>query len=228
MDLLKYNLIDLTHSLSSEIAQWTDGCGFEHQIKCDYADTLSTVKFRTYDIKMHAGTGTHMDAPSHCIENGLSIADIPLQKLLMPCVVIDVSKSAHEKFIVTSMDIVAFENNHGHILSNTFVFIYTGWSQYWHNPKKYRNNLIFPSVSREAAELLLERDVCGLGIDTLSPDCLNSGFPVHQIFLGAGKYIIENIANLEKLSITGAYSLALPMKIANGTEAPVRLIAFMM
>ena len=68
---------------------------------------------------------------------------------------------------------------------------------------------MFPSVSASVADLLISRNVVGIGIDTLGPDLPSSGFPVHQAILGAGKYIVENIANLEKMPRTGAYVMIL-------------------
>ena len=50
-------------------------------------------------------------------------------------------------------------------------------------------------------------------------------FPVHRIVLGAGKYIVENIANAKDVPPIGAKIMVMPMKINNGTEAPIRLIA---
>ncbi|MCI5057750.1 MAG: cyclase family protein, partial [Flavobacteriales bacterium] len=105
-----------------------------------------------------------------------------------------------------------------------FVIIYTGWEQYWGTPEKYRNNYVFPSISKEAASLLLDRQIVGLGIDTLSPDRPEDGFPVHHLILGADKYIIENIANASKLPSVGAHTFALSIKIQGGTEAPLRLV----
>lgn len=67
----------------------------------------------------------------------------------------------------------------------------------------------------------------GLGIDTLSPDRPNEGYPVHRTLLSAGKYIIENIANSEQLPPTGSFVLALPLKIRQATEAPMRLIGLL-
>lgn len=51
-----------------------------------------------------------------------------------------------------------------------------------------------------------------------------SGFPVHKIVLGADKYIVENISNLEKMTAIGAYVLTLPIKGSGLTEAPVRMV----
>ncbi len=89
---------------------------------------------------------------------------------------------------------------------------------------KYHNNHVFPSVSLEAAKVLLERDVSALGIDVLSPDRTEDGFKVHQVFLGLGKILIENAANLDNMPPIGAFVMALPIKIKDGTEAPVRLV----
>ena len=74
--------------------------------------------------------------------------------------------------------------------------------------------------------LLLKRNIAGLGIDTLSPDTPQSGYPVHQALLGEGKYIIENVANAIQLPPIGSFSLALPILTIGGTEAPIRLVAF--
>ncbi len=219
-------MYDLTHTLSPEIPHWNGGCGFQFQTILDYADCAEAVKFRVQKLDMFSGIGTHVDAPLHCIQGGKSIADIPLEDLIAPCIVIDVTKKAHEKYSATVDDVGEFENQYGRIASGTFVILRTGWEKHWHTPEKYRNNLIFPSFSKEAVEVLLNRNIIGIGIDTLSPDRADDGFPVHQLILGAGKYIIENIANADSLPAVGAYVIALPIKIQNGTEAPIRLIGF--
>ncbi len=102
--------------------------------------------------------------------------------------------------------------------------IRTGWESFWHDSEKYRNHHVFPSISGEAAAFLLERHIVGLGIDTPSPDRPEDGFPVHNTILGAGKYIIENIANSSNMPPNGSFIAALPIKMKGGTEAPIRLI----
>jgi kynurenine formamidase len=42
--------------------------------------------------------------------------------------------------------------------------------------------------------------------------------------LGADKIIIENVANLGSMPPTGGFVMVLPIKIKEGTEAPVRLV----
>lgn len=188
-----YKLIDLTHLLDSTISTWNGGCGFNHDVHIDYSDCEGEDKFRVMTVKMHAGIGTHMDTPSHCIPGGRFIHDFDVNDLIMPCMVIDVSGKYFERYSLSTQDVVDFESEHGFIQKGSCVFVKTGWSQFWHTPLKYHNNHVFPSVSAEAAELLVERGVSAIGIDTLSPDRPEDGFKVHKIFLGADKIIIENV-----------------------------------
>lgn len=220
-----YQVIDLTHTLKPKMPSWNGGCGFSHSIKLDYTDRDGELGFRVQQIKVHAGIGTHIDAPAHCIPNGATIAELELKDLISPCVVIDVKKSCHPRYSVTAKDITAHEQKFGTIPAGSLVIINTGWGIYWSDPAKYRNNLVFPDVTAEAAELLLQRGISGLGIDTMSPDRPEDGFPVHAAILGAGKYIVENVANIDQLPPVGSIALALPLKTIDGTEAPTRLIA---
>lgn len=219
-----YKLIDLTHTLDSAIPTWNNACGFHHKVHLDYSDCTGDDKFRVMKINMHAGIGTHMDAPSHCFPSGRCIHAFDVNELCMPCVVIDISTQMHAHYSVTPTDITQFENKYGLINKGSCVMINTGWSKFWGAPAKYHNNHVFPSVSHEAANMLLERDVSALGIDTLSPDRPQDGFKVHQIFLGAGKLLIENVANLNNMPPIGSFAMALPIKVKDGTEAPLRLV----
>jgi kynurenine formamidase len=220
-----FNVIDLTHQLSSDVPSWDMGCGFQCDNTLDYADCTTDVKFRVQHLQLPAGLGTHIDAPAHCVKNGKSVEQISFDQLIAPCIVVDISSKAHENYQCSLEDVTTHEQKYGKIPKKSFVIIYTGWDKHWGNEKQYRNNLQFPSVSKETALLLLEREIVGLGIDTLSPDTEQSGYPVHHALLGADKYIIENIANTQALPTMGSFIMALPIPIVHGTEAPIRLIA---
>ncbi len=219
-----FHLIDLTHPLSTACPSWTGTCGFEHHLVTDYSNCAAPVKFRVQSITMHAGIGTHMDAPAHCIPGGKTIDQFELDQLIVPCFMIDIHEKSHANYQCSRKDLQTFELQYSKIAKNSFVIIHAGWSRFWNQPEQYRNHLQFPSVSIEAANFLLERDIAGLGIDTLSPDTETSGFPVHQALLGAGKYIVENVAHADKLPPAGSFSMSLPLLTEDGTEAPVRLV----
>lgn len=217
-----YRLIDLTYTLDENIPTWEGGCGFQHIIQSDYTAATGEVKFRVGEFAMHCGIGTHMDAPAHCIPGGRTIEQISLAELIAPCVVIDVA-DCDENYRVLPADIKKFEEEFSPILPGTFVMVKTGWERFWQEPEQYRNHHRFPSVSKEAALLLIEKQVCAIGIDTLSPDRPEDSFSVHQLFLQANKFIVENAANLAALPSIGSFIMIMPIKAKNATEAPVRL-----
>ncbi len=219
-----YHLIDLTHTLGRDIPTWDGGCGFQQDLHIDYDNCQGQDKFRVMKITTHAGIGTHMDAPSHCIPGAKCIHEFDVNDLCMPCVVMDVSSKAHDRYSLMLQDILEFESLHGVINPGVCVMIRTGWDRFWEAPERYRNNHVFPSVSAEAADFLLKRGVAALGIDTLSPDRPENGFPVHRLFLGNGKILLENVANLGNMPATDGHVMALPLKIQEGTEAPLRLV----
>ncbi len=216
--------IELTQPLSSEAPTWNGSCGFCLEIKQDY-DQL----FRVQKVSMHAGVGTHMDAPSHRFPGGVSIEDLPLEHFFAPACVLDVSMRADADYAISVEDIQEYESAHGKIPARSLVLGYTGWSRFWKNSDAYRNvdskgQMHFPQFSAQAAQLLLEKQVVGIAIDTLSPDCLDSSFPVHRIFLGAGKYIIENMADCREMPRAGGSVIALPLRMEEATECPIRLV----
>lgn len=223
MSSFPYRVIDLTHALSPDIPTWDGSCGFEHHLNHDY-DPKAEYQFRTHKIRMSEGIGTHMDAPAHCCARAKTIDELDLAELVSPCVVIDIRKVSHERYSLSVQDVLDFEKVHGAIVEGSFVMVRTGWSRFWGEAEKYRNNHLFPDISEEAAALLLERGVRGLGIDTLSPDRGDQGFPVHKLMLSAEKYLVENAAHLDQMPAQGGFVLVMPLKIKGGTEAPVRLV----
>jgi kynurenine formamidase len=219
-----FDVVDLTHTLSSDIPDWDGECGFKMELSLDYKDCEEPYLFRKYNMQTPVGVGTHMDSPAHCIPGGETIESLNLKNLVTDCVVIKI-EGVGEDFVITPSMVEEFEKQNGKIQPGTFVIFYTGWSKYWNEKNKYQNEHKFPSVHEDTAKILLERNIAGLGIDTLSADTGINGFPVHRAILGAGKYLVENIANADMIPATGSKTLVLPMKIKDATEAPIRLVA---
>ena len=86
----------------------------------------------------------------------------------------------------------------------------------------------FPGFSVDAAKLLIERKVSGLGSDSMSVDCgASADFAVHHLALGAGLYHLENLADLSALPETGAFLVVAPIKLEGGSGGPVRVFALL-
>lgn len=220
-----FRIIDLTQPLFRDAPTWGGSCGFCLEMTKDY-DQL----FRVNRLKMDAGIGTHMDAPCHLIKGGLSIEQMQVTQFITQVCIIDVSTKADADYEISVDDIEMYERMYGLIPKGSVVIAYTGWCRFWTNATAYRNQdakgqMHFPAFSSKAAEVLLERDVAGIAIDTLSPDCLDLSFAVHKLLLGSGKYIIENIGDCSQVPAKGAYIIALPLKIQDCSESPLRVVA---
>lgn len=225
--LRKCIFIDLSHTISSTIPTWNDTDSFKQETILDYTDCTTDVKFCVQRFTTSNGLGTHIDAPAHCIPGATTVDNLSLPSLIVPCVVIDVKDKATEKYELSIDDLNAFEDTHGKIAAGTLVGINTDWDRLWCNKNKYRNNLIFPSISKEAAQILVDRAIVGVAIDTFGVDKESSGYPVHHLLLSNNIYIIENATNLDKLPPIGSYVIALPMKIEHATESPLRFIGIL-
>ncbi|HSO01417.1 MAG TPA: cyclase family protein, partial [Gaiellaceae bacterium] len=123
-------------------------------------------------------TGTHLDVPAHFIADGRQSPEIPLEELVRPMVVIDISARAASDpdAVVLPGDLVAFERRHGRIPRGAVACMYSGWESRVGSEAAYRNVGAdglqhFPGFGKAAVEwLLAERDIAGIGVDTLSLD----------------------------------------------------------
>jgi len=174
-----------------------------------------------------------MDAPAHFPPGTTTIDKIAPEKFFGPAVVLDVAKEAERDpdYQLNPKKIADWEEKHGKIPEGAIVVLRTGWSTRWPDVARYRNQDVngvmhFPGFSVEAAKVLLERKVSGLGCDTLSIDPGNSlDFPVHHLVLGAGVYQLENLADLSGLPEAGASLVAAPIKLEGGSGGAVRVFA---
>src|SRR5919106_3135320 len=125
--------------------------------------------------------GTHLDAPIHFAEHGLTADAVPLRQLIAPAVVIDVSSqsAADPDYRLNADDVRAWEARNGSIAPGTIVLLRTGWGKRYPNRKQYfgddtpgaTDKLHFPSYGEAAARLLVgERRAGALGVDTASID----------------------------------------------------------
>lgn len=181
---MSYNLIDLTHTLTKNAPTWDGSCGFHLMTEHDYSENSDVISFKVQKLSIGCGIGTHIDAPAHCIKNSMTIDQIPLNHLInLPGYCIDISERFDQDNTLTAADIIKYEETHGIIQAHSCVLINTGWHQYWNDEVLYHNNYRFPYVQSDAAELLAQRNINVLGIDTLSPDRPDSGCPVHDLLI---------------------------------------------
>ncbi len=182
--------------------------------------------------------GTHLDAPIHFAEGRRSTDEIPIDQLVGPAAVVDVSAAAQADpdYRVTVNDFEAWEAEHGRIASGAILLIRTGWGERWPDRARYLGTALtgtqavpelhFPALHPDAARWLVsDRNIDALGIDTPSIDYGQSTlYETHQVLYEANIPGLENVAALGRLPPTGAYVIALPMKIGGGSGGPLRMV----
>ncbi len=223
-------VVDLTHALHKDMPFWPGTAPFVIERLADYDKG-----YRMHRFSLWENIGTHVDAPAHFIEGKQSVNELGLNDLVAPVVVINVqNKVAREPDYQLSVeDVLLWEERNGRIQPGVLVVMNTGWYKKFHEPQAYVNQdetgaLHFPGFSAAAAGLLVERDVAGIGIDTLSLDPGNDlSFPVHKIMLGAGKYQVENMNNLDALPVKGAVAVIGVLPVTDASQAQARIFAFM-
>lgn len=180
--------------------------------------------------------GTHIDASNHFEKNQSAVDAIDPQDLIGPGVLIDVAAQAEidADYGLTLTDIESWEREHGRIPNRAIVLLNTGWGRFWTQPQRFqgrdaRGQLHFPAYTAEAARFLVEqRNIRGLGVDTLSIDQgISRTFDVHHIVNAAGRYGLENVAHLDQLPPRGFTLIVAPMKIETGTGGPTRIFAIL-
>jgi kynurenine formamidase len=237
LDLSAAKTVDLTHAFDEKTIYWPNSPSTFKLTRLSDGQSEAGFYYRMNSFCAPEHGGTHLDAPSHFARDGRSADQIPLSQLVAPGVVLDVTKSAaaDADYRLTAADVREWEKKHGAIPSGAIVLLRTGWGKRWPDRKRYLGDdtpgevsrLHFPSYGKDSAELLVaERRVAALGVDTASIDYGPSkDFIVHQVANGANVPGLENVANLEGVPETGAWIVALPMKIAGGSGGPLRIIA---
>lgn len=236
LDLDEYRLVDLSHSFGEDTLYWPTSPTTFQKEELAYGISEGGWFYSSYSVCTPEHGGTHIDAPMHFAEGGASTEKIPLENLIAPAVVIDVSDQAagDRNYRLTAADVREFESEHGEIAAGTIVLLRTDWSAHWPDAMAYlgddtpgdASHLQFPGFGAEAAKILAEeRNVVMLGVDTASVDYGKSrDFIVHQIGAARGVANLENLSNLAALPATGAVILALPMKTEGGSGGPVRVV----
>src|SRR5262245_13036393 len=231
-------LVDLSHDYSDQTVFWPTAESFRLEKVADGV-TPQGYYYAANNFFTSEHGGTHIDAPVHFAKGHRSVDQLPLEQLVGEAIVVDVTASAarDHDYRIGVDDLTAWERSNGEIAPGTIVLLRTGYSQFWPDASRYLGTaergadavakLHFPGLHQDAAKWLAEsRQVKALGLDTASIDYGQSKvYESHQVLYGRDIPAFENLTSLERLPATGAFVVALPMKIKGGSGAPLRAIA---
>lgn len=179
--------------------------------------------YNTTNLHLYSHSGTHMDAPLHFLDGGSTIDRWPLEQLVGPAQVIDLSSVAPHG-LHTVADLLPHADK---VTPGCRLLLRTDWSLHAELPD-YRPDM--PRISAELARWLVERGVGLVGVETpsvasLRPENKAELTEVHQILLGGRIVIVESLTALRELRREIVEFIALPLKIDGGDGSPVRAIA---
>lgn len=211
-------VIDLSHSLENSMQIYPGDPTFT----CKPQLSLDKDGCNVQGISLGSHTGTHVDAPYHFFADGMKIDEIPLTSFIGQGLIVNLTtKKAREAIVWDDLSPYSSQMREGVIL-----LIYTGWSTYWNTPKYYDH----PFLSLDAAQRIMATGLRVVAVDALSPDETHvdgseGKYDAHNVVLGAGGLIAENLTNLEVLIGKDVIISLVPLKIKGSDGSPIRAFA---
>jgi kynurenine formamidase len=227
-------VVDLSWSLDENGPVFPGQEGFVFEKLGDVNDPDLPLCFAKLAFMEHIGT--HMDAPAHAIDGGRFIDELTFDQVAAPAFKLDLRDrcAGSADYDVRAQDIARFEREHGLIPQGSIVLMHTGWDVRYVAPERYievsdDGSWHWPGLGADAAEMLADRGVRGVGIDTIGLDGghVAMALAAHRAVLGTGAFILENLANLADLPPCDTFVIAAPLKTRNGSGGPTRVYAFM-
>jgi kynurenine formamidase len=180
-------------------------------------------------VEMVLHTGSHVDFTKHVQADGETAADVSLERVCGPALVIDLSfAQANHEISVADMEAHAQLVQPGDI-----VLVRTDWTEkQWGNFPTYY--LESPYCAPTAAQWLINRGVKAIGFDCFSeycarlPDFTSEEFIIHKIILENGAILMQQLTNFSKLPLGRRFQFFAPFIKMRGAEgSPARFFALL-
>lgn len=231
--LQKGRYVDLTHTFDPASPHFENTTPMQVEDLHTYADG----GFWVQRFHFEGQWGTHVDAPAHSCPNARTVADIPLQEMILPLVVIDIHEKVQHNpdYALTVNDILEWEDHNGSILKGAFVALRTDWSKRWPDQAAMTNSdekgvSHTPGISLDALSYLY--DSCGItasGHETFDPDpgynAKSTNWACEQFILKRNHFQIELMTNLDQCPSKGAIIICSFPKPAQASGFPARVFA---
>ncbi|KFN15278.1 MULTISPECIES: cyclase family protein [Bacillus] len=162
-------------------------------------------------ITLDVHTGTHIDAPLHMINEGATFESIPLEKLVGPVKVFDLT-TVEDGITITDLQ-------HLDIQENDFILFKT------RNSFEDEFNYEFIFLKEDGAHYLAKRNIRGVGIDALGVERSQPGHPTHKALFDANIIVIEGL-RLKNVPADQYFMVAAPLKLVGTDASPARVLLF--
>ena len=201
-------IIDISMEISEEMIVYKNREENKPRIEVSRSFVESDVFETTLHMVMH--TGTHLDRPLHVIRDGKTLDSFPLNSMVRPAVVLDLT---HVEGGIMREHLLGKEV----AIADSYVLLKT------RNSFKESFDFDFVYLEASGAEYLKEQRVIGVGIDALGIERDQPDKDTHNILLKNDIVIIEGLRLKE--AEEGEYTLiAAPLKIKGAEASPIRAL----
>lgn len=204
-------MIDISIPLHNGMVVWPS----DPPIHLERRRTVERDGANVSEVCMGLHTGTHVDPSLHFVPGGRSVDQLPLDILMGPADVLDLSEVDR----ITAADL----ERQGLPADCRRLLLRTRNSRYWaQGDTAFHDDYV--GLSPDAAQWLVDRGIQLVGIDYLSIEPRGlAGHPVHRTLLEAGVIVIETL-NLSAVA-PGRYQLfCLPLRVQGGDGGPARAV----
>ena len=223
MDQLGPRVVDLSHPLDDATPVYPG----DPPVRLTPARRLERDGYRVLHVHLGSHSGTHLDAPSHVVEDGATVDGLALDLLVVPAVLVDLRD-------LGPREPVGWERLAAYARPGRAVLLHTGWSRHWGTPAYAEH----PYLSADAAQRLADAGVRTVGIDAPSIDATSinptsidptggDGLAAHRALLGAGGVVVENLTGLAAVDHPAPVLSVLPLALRGGDGSPVRAVALL-
>ena len=181
-------------------------------------------------IALAEHTGTHVDAPFHFDPDGLTVDRLaPDALLLRPFKKLDLSGAEPAPGQLLGADALeaAAERAGVAVEPGDVAIIEMGWDRHRDRGAWWGRNA--PGLDESACRYLVEAGIVAVASDTGGCDValvdgeMGGGDGHSRWFLPRGVLIVEGLQGLAEVRASGLF-IALPLKIADGTGSPLRVL----
>ena len=207
----KGRIVDLTHVMLPGKEQYTLEVAHKNLRNGPEGDVMSVVY-------MWSHVGTHVEAPLHFLADGADTANLELERLMGPAIVLDFRhKGVSEAITLEEMQAA------GDIQVGDRVLTMTGRHTQYRTPQSHDR----PYITEEAMRWLVEdRKIACLGTDSSGFEVRGvSHYPNHRLLNQAGIPALECLTNLVELRTQRIFLIALPIPVKGLDASPVRAVA---
>jgi arylformamidase len=148
------------------------------------------------ELEMNAHNGTHMDAPRHFVKNGITIDELPLEKLIGSCAVVSAEGEVTADFVREI------------------------------SKKYKTERLLLRGechLNKEAADILSECGIALIGVESQSIATYDDPVTVHVSVLGQGIAALEGLV-LRDVPDGKYFLFAAPIKLGGSDGSPCRAV----